>query len=83
MKPITALIILDGFGYREEKEYNAILTDGGPGFSTETITYMVYKVAFGEMRQGYGTAMAVILFLIILVLGGFQSTALRKREVQL
>ena len=61
----------------------AILTDGGPGFSTETITYMVYKVAFGEMRQGYGTAMAVILFLIILVLGGFQSTALRKREVQL
>lgn len=61
----------------------AILTDGGPGFSTETITYMIYKVAFGEMRQGLGTAMAVILFLIILVLGGFQSTLLRKREVQL
>ncbi len=61
----------------------AILTDGGPGFSTETITYMVYKVAFGEMRQGYGTAMAVILFLIILVFGGVQSTMLRKREVQL
>ena len=61
----------------------AILTDGGPGFSTETITYMVYKVAFGEMRQGYGTAMAVILFIIILVFGGFQSTMLRKREVQL
>ncbi|HPF86643.1 MAG TPA: sugar ABC transporter permease [Candidatus Limiplasma sp.] len=60
----------------------AILTDGGPGFSTETITYMVYKVAFGEMRQGYGTAMAVILFLMILVLGGVQSTLLRKREVQ-
>ncbi|MBQ8653304.1 MAG: sugar ABC transporter permease [Clostridia bacterium] len=61
----------------------AILTNGGPGFSTETITYMVYKVAFGEMRQGYGTAMAVILFIIILVMGGFQSTMLRKREVQL
>lgn len=60
----------------------AVLTDGGPGFSTETITYMVYKVAFGEMRQGYGTAMAVILFLLILVLGGVQSTILRKREVQ-
>lgn len=60
----------------------AILTDGGPGFSTETITYMIYKVAFGEMRQGYGTAMAVILFCIILVLGGVQSTMLRKREVQ-
>ena len=32
MKPITALIILDGFGYREEKEYNAILTDGAVHF---------------------------------------------------
>ena len=27
-KPITALIILDGFGYREDLQYNAILTDG-------------------------------------------------------
>ena len=27
-KPITALIILDGFGFREEKKYNAIRTDG-------------------------------------------------------
>ena len=32
MKPITALIILDGFGYREEKPYNAILTDGAKNF---------------------------------------------------
>lgn len=28
MKPITALLILDGFGYRKEKEDNAIKTDG-------------------------------------------------------
>lgn len=61
----------------------AVMTDGGPGFSTETITYMVYKVAFGEMRQGYGTSLAVILFLVIMVFGGLQVTMLRKREVQL
>ena len=28
MKPITTLLILDGFGYRKEKEGNAIKTDG-------------------------------------------------------
>lgn len=61
----------------------AVMTDGGPGFSTETITYMIYKVAFGEMRQGFGTALAVLLFLIIMVFGGIQVTLLRKREVQL
>ena len=32
MAPITALIILDGFGYRPEKKYNAILTDGAVNF---------------------------------------------------
>ncbi len=28
MKPITALLILDGFGWRDAEEYNAIKTDG-------------------------------------------------------
>ena len=28
MKPITALLILDGFGCRESEEFNAISTDG-------------------------------------------------------
>lgn len=28
MKPVTALLIMDGFGCREEKEFNAIKTDG-------------------------------------------------------
>jgi len=28
MKPLTALIILDGFGCRKDEEYNAIFTDG-------------------------------------------------------
>lgn len=39
MKPITALIILDGFGYREEKQYNAILTDGAAHFMRLWNTY--------------------------------------------
>ncbi|MCL2696001.1 MAG: 2,3-bisphosphoglycerate-independent phosphoglycerate mutase, partial [Clostridiales bacterium] len=32
-KPITALIILDGFGHRIEREGNAILTDGAANFT--------------------------------------------------
>ena len=28
MKKMTALIILDGFGIREESKYNAVKTDG-------------------------------------------------------
>lgn len=61
----------------------AVMTDGGPGFETETLTYIIYKVGIGELRQGFGTAMALVLFLIILIITVFQVKVLQKREVQL
>ncbi len=61
----------------------AVMTDGGPGFATETIVYLLYKSGFGEGRQGYGTAVGVVLLFIILILNSIQSTILRKREVQM
>lgn len=61
----------------------SVMTDGGPGFATETIVYQLYKVGFGEGRQGYGSAVGVILFVIILVMNHFQSRFLKRREVQL
>ena len=60
-----------------------VMTNGGPGFSSETITYLIYRVAFSESRQGFGTALAVILFLLIFALNQIQSKLLRKREVVL
>lgn len=59
----------------------SVMTDGGPGFNTETMVYLLYKVGFGEGRQGYGTAVGVILFVIILAMNGLQSTILKKMEV--
>lgn len=61
----------------------AVMTDGGPGFATETIVYLLYKSGFGEGRQGFGTAVGIVLLLIILILNGLQSKVLRSREVQL
>jgi len=61
----------------------AIMTDGGPGFTSENVIYLIYKVAFGEGRQGFGTAMALVLFAVILVFAVIQVRVLRRREVQL
>jgi multiple sugar transport system permease protein/raffinose/stachyose/melibiose transport system permease protein len=74
------LALINGFKFFDQI---LVMTDGGPGFDTENLTYIIYKVAFGELRQGYGTALAIILFLIIIVLGTFQVRFLRTREVQL
>jgi ABC-type sugar transport system permease subunit len=58
-----------------------VMTNGGPGFASETVTYLIYRVAFSESRQGFGTALAVVLFVLIFILNGIQSNVLRMREV--
>jgi multiple sugar transport system permease protein len=45
-----------------------ILTRGGPGFKTETMSYFVYKTAFRKMSMGDASAQSFILLIIILIL---------------
>lgn len=44
-----------------------IMTKGGPGNATYTLTYLMYKAAFREYRYGYGMAAASIMVLQCLV----------------
>ena len=45
-----------------------ILTQGGPGESTNLIVYAIYRDAFFNYRFGSAAAQSVILFLIIMAL---------------
>lgn len=60
-----------------------VMTDGGPGFTSETLVYLLYKVGFNEGRQGFGTAVGIMLLFIIIILNTLQQKFLRSREVQL
>ncbi|MBS5934312.1 raffinose/stachyose/melibiose transport system permease protein [Anaerosporobacter mobilis DSM 15930] len=60
-----------------------VMTDGGPGFTTETLVYLLYKVGFNEGRQGFGTAVGMVLLFIIIILNSLQQKFLKSREVQL
>ena len=46
----------------------AILTEGGPGFSSTSIVYYIYTSAFKDLKFGYACALAMVLFFIILVI---------------
>ena len=61
----------------------SVMTDGGPGFTSETLVYLLYKVGFNEGRQGFGTAVGIVLLFLIIVLNTIQQKFLRSREVQL
>lgn len=58
------------------------LTDGGPGYSTETLSLFIYRMTYGS-NTGYATAVALILFFLILVPTFFSYRMLGKRDVEL
>lgn len=47
-----------------------VITNGGPGTSSETINMLLYQTAFGYYDLGYASAMVVVFFVIILLLSG-------------
>jgi len=42
------------------------LTDGGPGYATETLSIYIMRMCYGS-KTGYSTAVALIMFVIILI----------------
>ena len=44
------------------------ITQGGPGTASETINLYLYSVAFAYYDVGYGSAIAVVFFALIVAL---------------
>jgi multiple sugar transport system permease protein len=55
-----------------------IMTRGGPGDASRTVVMMMYQNAFGNQEFGYGSAIALSLFLVIMVVTGFQFLASKR-----
>lgn len=49
-----------------------IMTKGGPAKATEVVVYLIYNNAFNFFKQGYASAMAYVLFMIIFVISIIQ-----------
>ncbi|WP_324651880.1 sugar ABC transporter permease [Georgenia sp. H159] len=55
-----------------------VLTNGGPGVSTETLSFHVYKVAFLGFRTGAASAYGILMVLVVIVLAQFYLRYLNK-----
>jgi multiple sugar transport system permease protein len=81
LKPliITVLIfrIMDAM-----KVYDLIyvLTEGGPGVSTETLNYYTYLTSFRWLRMGRGSALAVILLFVTIFVGSRLVNLMKGKE---
>lgn len=58
-----------------------ILTEGGPGFATETISLYIYRTAFRFFDFGYAAAMSFVLLAITNVISVVYIRFLQTREV--
>lgn len=57
-----------------------ILTQGGPGVSTNVLNYEIYKTAFRFFELGYASALAYILVAIIMIFAAFYMRLLIKGD---
>ena len=58
-----------------------VMTGGGPAGNTRTIVYNIFETSFLYFQVGYGTAMAVIMFAVLLVISLFQLALFRDQGV--
>lgn len=81
LKPTTFFLTITGiissfkvFGYTN------VMTGGGPGSSTYTLVYYIYTSAFKYYKMGYASAIAVILFVMLLIVTIIQWVHNNKEE---
>ncbi len=80
---ITINVILSVIAGLKAFDYAFIMTNGGPGKSTNTLMYTIYKIAFTDQMMGKASAFAVVAFMVIILLTVAMLIFMNKREVEL
>jgi multiple sugar transport system permease protein len=44
-----------------------VMTNGGPNNATTTIVHQIYRTAFVHLEMGYASAMALVLFVVLVI----------------
>ena len=76
-----ALVMLIN-GTLKSFEMPYVLTNGGPGTSSEMVATYMYKTAFSSMNYGYSSTLAVFLLLECLIGVGLIRKLMPKADVE-
>lgn len=72
---VTILLTISSF---KSFATNFLLTGGGPGLATTTWTLYIYRQGLQLFEMGYASALAVVLFIFVLIVTVVQFVARRK-----
>jgi ABC-type sugar transport system permease subunit len=79
MRPLTFFLVIVGvIGSLQSFDLIVVMTQGGPIDSTTTLVHQVYQNAFVYSRMGYASALAFIVFIIIMMVTAVNVLVFRR-----
>lgn len=84
LRPVLVFVIVTSvIGSFQLFDTVAVTTTGGPVNATEVLNWFIYENAFERFNMGYATAIAVVLFFILILVSLVQMRILRADESDL
>jgi len=79
LSPTTFFLLITGIIYTFKVfDLIAVLTGGGPAGSTNVLVYYMYDTAFVNLKIGYASAQAMVLFVCVLIITLLQWVGQKK-----
>ncbi|MCX6091084.1 MAG: sugar ABC transporter permease [Candidatus Atribacteria bacterium] len=79
LKPILIVVVLiRSIDIYRLLEAVVVMTEGGPGFSTETVSFYVFSVGFKYFNIGYAAALSYFISIILSLVVGFFINSLNR-----
>jgi sn-glycerol 3-phosphate transport system permease protein len=80
LSPVTFFVaITTVIGTFQAFDIIAIMTSGGPGDATTTLSWYIYSQAFQAFDAGHAGAGAMVMFVLLLLITGAQSRFIERR----
>ncbi|WP_207782472.1 carbohydrate ABC transporter permease [Phytoactinopolyspora limicola] len=80
LSPVTFFVmVITIIGTFQAYDMIAVLTGGGPGNATTTLSWYIYEQGFQAFDAGRAAASAMILFIILLIVTGLQTKFVQRR----
>ncbi len=83
LRPIIALVlVLNVIWAFQVFDIVSVTTKGGPAHASNVLQMYIYSKAFGQFNFGYGAAMSLSLFVVLIVITFLQMRLLRANEAE-
>nr|WP_246042369.1 sugar ABC transporter permease [Cohnella pontilimi] len=80
---ITVNIVINIIGGLKLFDVIVAMTNGGPGYASQSLSTMMYNLYFARQDAGYAAALGNLMFVIILIISMAALIMLRRKELRL